>query len=78
MGCTNGVATHLLHRLDLADECRLVFSSSQRTEVVVQADALDFSGNAIELETIILGYRDGTDSGLQRLYISHLLSFISG
>ena len=43
-----------IHRLDLADECRLVFSSSQRTEVVVQADTLDFSGNAIEQEAIIL------------------------
>ena len=78
MGCTDGVAAHLLHRLDLADECRLVFSSSQRTEVVVQTDTLDLSGDAIELETIILGYRDGTDTGLQRLDISYLLSFISG
>ena len=78
VGCTDGVATHLLHRLDLADECRLVLCSSQRTEVVVQADTLDLAGNAIELETIILGYRDGTNTGLQRLNISHLLSFISG
>ena len=78
MGCTDGVTAHLLHRLDLADECRLVLCSSQRTEVVMQADTLDLTGNAIELEAIILGYRDSTDSGLQRLDISHLLSFISG
>ena len=78
VGCTDGVTTHLLHRLDLTDECRLVLCSSQRTEVVVQADTLDLAGNAIELETIILGYRDGTDTGLQHLDISHLLAFISG
>ncbi len=78
VGCTDGVATHLLHRLDLADEGRLVLCCSQWTEVVVQADALNFAGDAIELETIILGYRDGTDTGLQGLDISHLLSFISG
>ena len=78
VGCTDGVATHLLHRLDLADECSLVLCSTQRTKVVVQADTLDLAGNAIELETIILGYRDGTDTGLQGLDISHLLSLISG
>ena len=78
MGSTDGVATHLLHRLDLTDERRLVLCCSQRTEVVMEADTLNLSGDAIELEAIILGYRDGTDTGLQRLYISHLLAFISG
>ena len=78
VGSTDGIATHLLHHLDLTDEGSLVLCCAQRTEVVVQADTLQFAGNAIELETIILGYRDSTDTGLQYLDISHLLSFISG
>jgi len=78
VGCTDSVATHLLHRLNLADESCLVLCSSQRTEVVVQTDTFQFTGNAIELETIFLGYGNGADTGLQGLHISHLLSFISG
>ena len=78
VSCADGVATHLLHHLDLTDESSLVFCCTQWTEVVVQADTLQFAGNAIKLETIFLGYRDGTDTGLQGLHISHLLSFISG
>ena len=54
VGCTDGVATHLLHHLDLTDKGCLVFCCSQWTEVVVQTDTLQFAGNAIELETIIL------------------------
>ena len=34
MGGTDGVATHLLHRLDLADECRLVFDGAMSQPVV--------------------------------------------
>ena len=45
---------------------------------MVQTDPLQLSGNAIELETIILGYGNGADTGLQGLHISHLLAFISG
>ncbi len=78
VGSTDGVATHLLHHLDLTDESCLVFCCTQRTEFVVQTDTLQFAGNAIELETIILGYGNGSDTGLQGLHISHLLSFISG
>ena len=78
MGSTDGVATHLLHHLDLTDKSCLVLCCTQWTEVVVQTDTLQLSGNAIELETIILGYGNGADTGLQGLHISHLLSFISG
>ena len=78
VGCTDGVATHLLHHLNLADKGSLVLCCSQWTEVVVQTDALDLTGNAIELESMVLGYRDGADTSLQSLNISHLLAFISG
>ena len=78
VGCTDGVATHLLHHLDLTDKGCLVLCSAQWTEVVVQTDTLQFAGNAIELETIILGYGNGADTSLQSLNISHLLAFISG
>ena len=54
VGSTDGVATHLLHHLDLTDESCLVLCCSQRTEVMVQTDTFQFTGNAIELETIIL------------------------
>ena len=77
VGGTDGIATHLLHHLDLADEGSLVLCSAQWTEVVVQTNALNLSGDAIELETIILGYRNGADTSLQSLNISHLLAFIS-
>ena len=75
---TDGIAPHLLHHLDLTDESCLVLCCAQWTEVVVQANALNLSGDAIELETIILGYRNGADTSLQSLNISHLLAFISG
>ena len=78
VGSTDGVATHLLHHLDLTDKSCLVLCCTQWTEVVVQTDTLQLSGNAIELETIILGYGNGADTGLQGLHISHLLAFISG
>ena len=78
VGSTDSVATHLLHHLDLTDKGSLVLCSTQWTEVVVQTDTLDLSGDAIELETIILGYGNGADTGLQGLHISHLLAFISG
>ena len=78
VGGTDGIATHLLHHLDLTDESCLVLCCAQWSEVVVQTDTLQFAGNAIELETIILGYGNSTDTGLQGLHISHLLSFISG
>ena len=78
VGGTDGIATHLLHHLDLADESCLVLCCSQRTEVVMQADTFEFSGHAVELETMVLGYRDGADTSLQSLNISHLLAFISG
>ena len=78
VGGTDSIATHLLHRLDLTDKGCLILCCSQRTEVMMQADTFQFTGNAIELETIILGYGNGADTGLQGLHISHLLSFISG
>ena len=42
VGCTDGVATHLLHHLDLTDKGCLVFCCTQWTEVVVQTDTLQF------------------------------------
>ena len=59
---TDGVAAHGLHRLNLTDKRRLVDGSTQRTEVVVQTDALQLAGLAIELETAFLGDADGADA----------------
>ena len=52
--CTNCIATHRLHHLDLSDKCTLVDGGTQRTKVVMQANTLNFARYAIKLETTIL------------------------
>ncbi len=56
---TDGIATHILHHLDLTDEGSLVDGGSQGTEIVMQTNTLDFSRNAVELETTFLRNADG-------------------
>ena len=53
MGGADGVASHLFHGDDLADKGGFVDGCTQGTEVVVEADAFDFTGDAIELETAL-------------------------
>ena len=72
MGSADSVASHVFHQPYLAYECCFADSGAERSEIVMQADTFNLAGNAIELETIILGYRDSTDSGFQGLDISHL------
>ena len=50
----DGVATHLLHRANLADKGSLVDGGSKRTEVVVQAHSLNLPCHAVKLKTVIL------------------------
>mgnify|MGYP006927617127 CR=1 FL=1 len=76
MGCTDGIASHLLHHLDLTNEGSLVLCCAQRTEVVVQTDTFYFSGYAIELESFLLGYRDGADTSLYQLHIGLFLALV--
>ena len=64
MRSTDGIATHILHHLDLTDESSLVDGSSQGTKIVMQTNTLDFSRNAVELETTFLRHADGTDAEL--------------
>ena len=51
---TNGIAAHLLHHLDLADKGRLVDSSTQRTEVVMQTYTFDLPCDTVKLESAFL------------------------
>ena len=51
---TDGVAAHVLHHLDLTDKGSLVDGGAKRTEVMVQTDSLDLTGDTIELETTLL------------------------
>ena len=62
MGRADGIAAHLLHRLDLPDEGGLVDGGTQGAEVVVQADALDLAGHAVELEAAFTRHLDGADA----------------
>ena len=77
MGCTDGIAAHLLHHLDLADKSSLVLGSSKRTKVMMQTYAFYLSGYAIELESFLLGYRDSADTSLHHLHIGHFLALVS-
>ena len=49
-----GIASHVLHCANLADECRFVYSCAQRTQVVVQAHAFYLSRLAVQLESVVL------------------------
>ena len=49
-----GIASHVLHRANLTDECRLVYGCAQRTQVVVQAYALYLARLAVQLEAVVL------------------------
>ena len=46
----NGIASHVFQKAYLADEGGLVDGCTQRSEVVMQADTLDFPGHSVELE----------------------------
>ena len=58
MGRANGIAAHGLQRLDLTDERSLVHGSTQRAQVVVQADTLQLAGLAVQLETALFRHAD--------------------
>ena len=60
--CTDGIAAHVFHGLHLADEGGLVDGSTQRPEVVVQADALQFARLAIQLEAAFARHCDGANA----------------
>ena len=49
-----GVATHILHRAYLSDECSLVHCSTYRTQIVMQTHALNLARYSIQLETVPL------------------------
>ncbi|CCZ11385.1 putative uncharacterized protein [Prevotella sp. CAG:1092] len=72
----NGVGTHILHEFDLAYESSLVDSSTKRSEVVVQANALDFSRCAIKLETILLAHANRAHAKLLSGFVYHLIILI--
>ena len=72
MGCAYGIGTHIFHSLDLADECCAIFSCAERTEVVVQAYALDFTGYTVETEAMFAVDADGADASLERVVVDAL------
>ena len=72
----NGVGTHILHEFDLANQGSLVDSSTKRSEVVVQANALDFSRHAIKLETILLAHANRAHAKLLSGFVYHLIILI--
>ena len=78
MGGANGIAAHVLQNLNLTNERGLVHCSAQRTEVVVQTDALDLSGLAVQLETALLRYRNGADAEALCLLVNDLISVVEG
>ena len=73
MGRANGVAAHVLHRADLADERCLVDSGTQGSEVMVQAHAFDLARHAVELEAVILCHTHGAYAHLLTRLVDDLL-----
>ena len=61
-----GVAAHVFENLHLADERRLVDSGAERSEVVVEAYALELTAHAVELEAMLTREGDGADACLHR------------
>ena len=71
VGSTDGITSHILQYAYLADESRLVDGSAQRSEVVVQTNALNLSAHAIELEAPFLRDADGTQSDVDGLLVEY-------
>ena len=79
MGGADGIASHFLHGLDLADEGSLVFGGSERTEVVVEANSLNLARDAIELESTFLRYAYSAYAEACYLLVEHLfVAFLGG
>ena len=53
MSSTNGITPHRLEEFDLTDECRLIDSSTNHTQIVMQTDSAEFTRDAIQLEPIL-------------------------
>ena len=75
MARTDGIATHLLQNLHLANERSLVDSSAKRTQVVVQADTLQLAGLAVQFESALAADAYGADARGRRLGINEHVMF---
>ena len=64
VGRADGVAAHVFENLHLADERRLVDSGAERSEVVVEAYALELTAHAVELEAMLTREGDRADACL--------------
>ena len=79
VGSADGIASHFLHGLDLADEGSLVFGGSERTEVVVEANSLNLARDAIELESAFLRHAYCAYAEACYLLVEHLfVAFLGG
>ena len=70
---TDGIASHILHHLNLASQRTLVDSSTQRPKVVMQTYTLELHGLTIQLETMFARDTNGTDAGLDGLAVKYLM-----
>ena len=70
---SDGITSHFLHQLYLAYQCSLVDGSSERSEVVVQADSLYLSRNAVQHESALFADADSPDSEVRYCLIYHLV-----
>ena len=69
MSRTDGIAAHLLQYLDLADEGGFVDGSTQRTKVMMQADAFYLTCHSVQLETVLFRHTDSTNTHVNGLFV---------
>ena len=69
MGSADGVAAHILEQLQLMAKGRFVYRGPEGTQVVMVADAPEFTRNSVEEESLSGDKFDGSDAenGLVRV-----------
>ena len=73
MSRSDSIAAHLFQHLNLANQCRLVDSSPQGTQVVMQTDTFNLTRHTIQLEATLAVNTHRADTRLDGLAVEHLM-----
>ena len=65
------IATHVLQHCQLMPQCRYAHGRSERTEVMVIADALEFPVLAVQVKALLRNKLDRTDAETRLIFIRH-------
>ena len=73
MGSADSVTSHVFHQPYLAYEGGFADSGAERSEVMMQADTLQFAAYSIELEATVLAHFYGTNAERSDYFVYELV-----